>query len=511
MKDKILFLTDGWFFNFGVAYYLQKLKDYEFYAIFDVDDKARNFYENQNLVKYKKKWFYLDGFNSKNLEPDLNYLSEFEEKYHLNLWSIIYSDREFYPYNNFHHFTDNEILSILEHECKFFEKILDEVSPQFVSMYIPITHYQELFYQLCKAKRIKILIFSPVRFGGRMNISEEAGMSDDINKIKKIEGQKPRNFKELREFLNAHNVTKAIENYKKAHFESHRWQRYYAILKFFLSLRSENYYLRYSHYGKTRLRTFYNKLTRSLKRKFRESFMNRTFSKNTDKIGKFVFFALSSEPERQLLIKGNFHTNQLAVIQNIAKALPIDYKLVVKEHPVQNIYGWRPISYYKEIFDIPNVVMVHHSLSSEQIIEKSSLVISIVGTVSQEAAFYGKPSIVFADTLFLSMPSVSKVEKISDLPEIIRTSLKKEVNYSDVDEFVQKVERSSFEYVINELMEDFSFRFGFKGPIMDATMPENKVKSFLEVHRLEFEKLSLEHQKKIQTKKMETEGNLNKI
>ena len=59
-------------------------------------------------------------------KPDLQYLAEIEKKYKLDLWKIIYSDIHFYNYNGYYKFTYDEILVIIEQECKFFEKVLDE-------------------------------------------------------------------------------------------------------------------------------------------------------------------------------------------------------------------------------------------------------------------------------------------------------------------------------------------------------------------------------------------------
>jgi len=504
LTDKILFLIDGWFFNFGMAYHLQKLENFESYAIIDVDDKARNFYKKQNLVKFNKVWYYLDAFNTKKTTPDVNYLSNFENKYKINLWSIVYNDRQFYRYNKFHNFSYDEILTILEQDCRFFEQILDAIQPDFLSMYIPISHHQQLLLKLAKRKGIKILMFTPVHFGGRMMISEDAGMPDKWNIHENLSSEK-KTFEELENFLKNHDSSKAMSNYKKAHFESHKRERYEAILRFFISQRSKNYYKRYSNFGKTRTKVLSNKISRYFQRKSAESFMNNHFRKNLDDNTNFIFFPLHSEPERALLVSAPYYTNQISVIENIAKSLPMGYKLYVKDHPGQVIYGWRDISYYKQIMSLPNVEMLHYSLTSSQVIAKSSLVISIGGTPGIEALFYNKPSIVFTDQLYSNLPSVYRITNYEELPKAIKSSLKKQIDINDLKNFVENIEKISFNFVINELMEDFTIRFGFKGPILDAFMPIEEIKSYLDVHNLEFENLAKEHQKKIQEHKLRTE------
>ena len=39
---------------------------------------------------------------------------------------IAYSERSFYKFNDYYKFSGDEILSILEQECRLFEKVLDE-------------------------------------------------------------------------------------------------------------------------------------------------------------------------------------------------------------------------------------------------------------------------------------------------------------------------------------------------------------------------------------------------
>ena len=59
MKDKILFWIDSTFTQFGTAKYLEKKCGGEFFAIIDTN-KGKDFYQNQKIVNFKKKWFLKD-------------------------------------------------------------------------------------------------------------------------------------------------------------------------------------------------------------------------------------------------------------------------------------------------------------------------------------------------------------------------------------------------------------------------------------------------------------------
>ena len=74
MKEKILFWISEEFTHFSIAYYLQKNTDYELYAIVDVPNHSKKFYQTQKLVNFKKVWFIHDHIRKKSKNPDIEYL-----------------------------------------------------------------------------------------------------------------------------------------------------------------------------------------------------------------------------------------------------------------------------------------------------------------------------------------------------------------------------------------------------------------------------------------------------
>ena len=73
MVRKVLFWLGAEFTHFCLSHYLQKVIDDEFYAIIDITNKPKSFFENQNLVKFKKVWYYHD-YNLPIKKPDLKYI-----------------------------------------------------------------------------------------------------------------------------------------------------------------------------------------------------------------------------------------------------------------------------------------------------------------------------------------------------------------------------------------------------------------------------------------------------
>ena len=110
------------------------------------------------------------------------------------------------------------------------------------------------------------------------------------------------------------------------------------------------------------------------------------------------------------------------------------------------IREWRKTSFYNEILSIPNVQFLHHSIKTEDIMKKCSLVVTINGAAGLEAAIHKKPSILFSDFSFSILPSVYQLKSIDELPVAIKQSLHKKVNPNDVAKYLNLLEANSFDF-----------------------------------------------------------------
>ena len=73
MAKKILCWMGSDFTHFCLTNYLEKMIDAEYFAIIDITNKPKSFFENQKLVKFKKIWFFHDHISKKNEKIDLEY------------------------------------------------------------------------------------------------------------------------------------------------------------------------------------------------------------------------------------------------------------------------------------------------------------------------------------------------------------------------------------------------------------------------------------------------------
>ena len=204
MTDKILFWIDAVLFHYCLSYYLQKQCQSELYAIIDITNKPKNFFKEQKFVNFKKTWFYHDYLQNIDTKPDLNYISKIEKQYGINLWKLAINERLFYRFNNFYNFKENEILSILEKECRFFENIL-EIKPDFVIGERPQMHHSQLFYEITIVQS---------RIGYKSILGHKDNELDSIETFDKVKPTN-RNFDQLREYISSHTVSKQLEDYKQ--------------------------------------------------------------------------------------------------------------------------------------------------------------------------------------------------------------------------------------------------------------------------------------------------------
>ena len=496
MKPKILFWQTSDWFNFNLAYSMnEKIKKY---AIIDTVNKPKEFFENQKFVSYEKIWFY-HNYIKKSKKYDEVYLQKFEEKYKINLWLLAYNERIFYNFNQYYKFSTDEVLSILEQECRFFESVLDEINPDFLIISLTWQHQGELLRQLCKSKNIKILMINPSDSSGgtpKWIISEDFGRIDYFEK---------RNFRKEFQELNEvdkkiKDLEKSIENlskFRNEYIKNSQGNRIKAGIQTIFS-KNSNEKTHYTYFGRTRLKVLKNELISESKTRVREKFIDKKFQNKINDNDKFIFFPLHTEQERSLLISAPFYTNQLEVVKHVAKSTPIGYKIYVKEHPFMRLRSWRSPSEYKKFLNIPNVVLIHPNVKSEELIKKSSLVISINSTASFEAAFYEKPSINFAAKNFSILSFAYVVENINDLPKIIRQALKTKVDFNELEGYLQISKNEMFQFDYNQYVTDYGNYFHHGGNLVNVQINYNTMKKFLEKYKEKFDKLTLEYIRKIE-------------
>ena len=503
MKDKIVFWFGGDFTQFCMSYYLQKRHDCEMYSIVDITNTTKNFFKNQKLVDFKKTWYLHDQYHKTTQKPDIDYLKKFEKKYKIDLWQLAINERLFYHFYNFHKFKANEILSILEQICRFYEQFFLEVKPDFFITKLTGFHHLELFRQMCIYHGTKVLMLSNPKISNKNIISEDDTKIDYVKNLDNIECSE-KSFDELRNDLESLNAGLSMQKQASGYWDKHASHSILSSLRpllHYLISSDVNTKTHYNYYGRTKFRVIKNAIELVLQKKSRENFMrkNLTFDPNLDL--PYVYFALGIVLERHILIGAPYFTNQIEIVRHIAKSIPIGYRLLVKEHPAQRSREWRSISEYQEIMDIPNVTLIHPSFSEKELQKNSSLVISTAGTSTFEATFFGKPSITFGAAIYSYLPSVTKVGPLEKLPKIIKNSLETKVHSKDLSKYMKILSENIIDFNFWTFLSDFTQRFTYNGGYVDVKINESDLESFIKERKESLDYLAMCHIEKIEQHK----------
>lgn len=440
------------YIHFGIIHALSKLGNFDFVGIVATQQDV-DFLKKQNLINFKKLFYYPECYISKS-EYNSTILKEFEKKYELCLWQDVLSDRFFYKfYTFFHNFKRNEILPIVENSLLFFVDILKKFDPKLVLMQTAGENFSNiLLYRLAKKLEFEVLMTNWTHLHDRITLSNNL-ISREISEEFQMLNSNPNNHVDEYD-LNF------IKN--QSHTETIKIQSNFIFDNSTLTQKISHYVKRlfhdpepiYQNFGHSKLKMLQFKCQFAYEIKKRQQFLDSNASKSI-KDENFFYFPLHTDPEAKYSTTSPFITDQITLIKNIAQSIPINFSLYVKEHPIQKYKFWRSIQDYKKILDMPNVKLIHPSISSHDLISKSKGVIAIGGSVGFDALFYKKPVFLFSDEYYDVVSMVKKIEKISDLPSIINTTIKNfQFKNSELNVIIQATENVSIPFRYSSVMKN---------------------------------------------------------
>lgn len=133
---------------------------------------------------------------------------------------------------------------------------------------------------------------------------------------------------------------------------------------------------------------------------------------------RFYFYPLHLEPEATLFyLSGGWFTNQIKLIENIARQLPVGTMLYVKDHPHE--YGYRDVHDYIKLQNIPNVRLIERSIPAKKIIKDSLGVFTIIGSAGFEGLLLGKPVYTFSPSHYSFCKNVTYIDNYKDIQKIV--------------------------------------------------------------------------------------------
>lgn len=119
---------------------------------------------------------------------------------------------------------------------------------------------------------------------------------------------------------------------------------------------------------------------------------------------RYIIYPIHFQPEASTLVQAPMYLDQVALLEDMAKCLPIGHRLYVKEHLSNR--GRRPLEFYDAIRKIPAVRLLGPDVDTWALIKNAAAIAVITGTMGWEGVLFDKPVITFGDIFYNSLPHV---------------------------------------------------------------------------------------------------------
>lgn len=430
------------------------------------------FLKNQKEIDYTFLLLDEDIHNQYKDEPlDLDFLKNIEEEYGIpNLWPYLALDRVLmfnmlkreYPYNT-PAYSHEDMMKIFQIKVRAILDFLEKEKPDFIFMTVVGRVGTMLLYQIAKKKGIPVFIGIETRIGddyiltdNYKNFSWAEKKFHDLLASEKTSAKSAEAKKYLADFRKKPTTYLYFINNNEIKTSSMK------ELKWFLPknlLRSSAWFLKltYRYFAKKKWLDYTEENPVSfaidkIKRKTRLLIGHDRFYDPVDLTEDFAYYPLHYEPEIATMLLAPFWTDQLNLIRQIAKSLPLHFKLYVKEHPA--MVRFRPFSYYRELKKIPNVKLANPNFPSFDLAKNAKLITTLTGTAGWEGVLFKKPVITFGDVFYNALSMVKKCHDIEQLPFMINDQLKNHLhNEEELEVFIGAVMEESAPVGLLEIWE----------------------------------------------------------
>jgi hypothetical protein len=345
-----------------------------------------------------------------------------EQRYQICYANLIGMDRalgrayltnvERYPWIGRANWANEEKLESLNRRFTFFENALDDCS-------LLISQYPEPIPTLVSEyKGIKHLHLLQARFGDRMIWDDSGSFASEsyVDALKKylltIDSEdKDRSGHPMMYQPDATGRARLVRALDKFSFTS--------LVKHLLTYVLRRTMLFLIGRGKSNSYTFLAWAPVIIRRYFHYHRINQTGKTPSDLVSRNIYyFPLHLEPEIMLLLFSPEFNNSFEAISWVSRSLPADSILVVKEHPKS--LGHRDTAFYRQLQAMGNVVLSAPDIPSQEWITAAKAVVTIAGTVAEEAVHMNTPVVVFGRRQIVNfLPTVFLVKSYEEVANAI--------------------------------------------------------------------------------------------
>ena len=337
-----------------------------------------------------------------------------------------YKDKYYYGFKQ--NVSDEDIITYIKCSYKLLQKIFEEFKPDVVILPNFVGIVQIFAYYFSKKYKIKLVAISSI---------ETLNREFHYNIYDVFESKGPLQ-KKIKKYLNTDSI---LINKKKSIFYLNLLKKklynkakkinkdfFLKDFKFFIT-KLIRYFLKKNYLVKNKNKLLFvtaddsHTHIRYILRDFITEQYNKYKSNKLsyyklEEIKNFVYFPLQFQPEANIDLSAYPFNNQIETARQCAMNLPNDYKLVVKDHP--EMHGKRSASYLEKLLRIPNVKLVHYSISGLEYLKKCDFLIAATGTTCWEAALLKKPTILLGKLgTHCLLPNVKTINNYNEIPNII--------------------------------------------------------------------------------------------
>jgi hypothetical protein len=167
---------------------------------------------------------------------------------------------------------------------------------------------------------------------------------------------------------------------------------------------------------------------RHLKMFFKKSYFQRYYSEIPQK--PFIYYPLHVPMDAALTLRSPSCLDQYSLIEEIARAIPADYLLCFKEHPA--MVGVIDLQRTKDLMEKnSNIVFLDPSINNYEVLDKTSLIVTVNSKTGAEALLKQKRVIVMGDAFYRNCPLLHKIKDRKNLAAEIAETLKSAAPHKD--------------------------------------------------------------------------------
>ncbi len=392
-----------------------------------------DFLIRQNYTKYEEVTcieHIMEEIDKKNILVTDDEIKKMEEYLQCSLTHLAYSERTFVQHT--HNLNYERRLSqseIIKFTFLLIKK-LDELTKNssIIFTYTSASLVSEILFHLCKVNNKKYLTLNETRLAYRWSITENnIDYHEKIHnyyKSSKITNEGKILIDKYIQNLKL-NIKNEIEmDYQKKIIDTKRLN-FKNIMRFTINFFKDNKYDAF-FLVPNRYQRVYENILIKIREKFDGLYLQKSLPEE-----KYVYFPLSLIPEASTLIRGQRYYDPLSLIKSVSRQLPINWKLVVREHP--SMRARNPLKFYKDVSRLHNVHLTSYQLDATKCIINSEAVITITGTTGLESLALGKKTIILGEAIYKILSSVIKLSNLDELTSILR----KKMTLKDIDDQLQ--------------------------------------------------------------------------